>query len=83
VEGKMRGGFGFGFHPASTEILVGFLKSDSDEVILAATDSLRGKDTVQLSSEVIERLRNFSKQGSAPVQAVLADLFGRLSLTLE
>ncbi|KAF0811230.1 hypothetical protein IGB42_04304 [Andreprevotia sp. IGB-42] len=70
-------------HPASTEILIDLLESDSDEVVLAAADSLRGKDTVQLSSEVIERLWNISKQGSAPVQAVLGGLFGRLGLTLD
>ncbi|GLR14012.1 hypothetical protein GCM10007907_28020 [Chitinimonas prasina] len=70
-------------HPASTEVLIDFLGSESDEVVLAAADSLRGKNTVQLSSEVIERLWGISEKGSPPVQVVLRDLFGRLGLKLE
>jgi len=63
--------------PVSVDILLGFLASSSDDVVVAAADSLRSKSDIQLTTESIGRLKNLSTQGAAPVKAVLANLLAR------
>lgn len=67
-------------HPVSTEVLIGLLASSNDDVVVAAADSLRSKRDFQLHVNSIERLTNLSRQGSAPVRAVLDSLLARFGV---
>ena len=64
-------------HPASKDILIGLLASESDDVVVAAADSLRSMGDATLTSESVERLKKLSVQGSAPVRAVLEIFLNR------
>ncbi|WP_396267738.1 hypothetical protein [Ideonella sp.] len=65
-------------HPVSRDVLVEFLASQNDDVVVAAADSLRSKDEVHLTLDSIERLRRLSAHGSAPVKAVLSRFLSQL-----
>lgn len=67
-------------HPISLEILIGLLAAKNDDVVVAAADSLRSKTNLKLPMNSIERLTSLSRQGSAPVKAVLVNLLGQLGL---
>lgn len=65
-------------HPVSTEILIELLESKSDDVVVAAADSLRSKGDTQVSADSIDRLRSLAERGSAPIKAVLNNLLRQL-----
>jgi hypothetical protein len=65
-------------NPISVEILVKFLRSDCDEVVVAAADSLRSIGNVEISADSLNRVTHLAESGSALIQMVLADFLKRI-----
>lgn len=65
-------------HPVSSEILIKFLTSKDENIIVAAADSLRSKSIFQFPKDAIENLNILAKQGSEPVRAVVGNLLEKI-----
>lgn len=65
-------------HPVSTMVLVKFLSSENDDVVVAAADSLRSKSDAHIPVDSIEKLKNLWFNGSPPVKAALGDFLSRM-----
>lgn len=67
-------------HPTATVVLLKLLDSAEKDVILAAADSLRDRNIVQIPSDAIEKLKELADQGSPPVTAVIKNIFAKLNV---
>ncbi|MHA6829294.1 hypothetical protein ACQUJV_24215 [Ralstonia pseudosolanacearum] len=65
-------------HPAATALLVNLLASDSEDIVVAAADSLRSTADVQIPPHAIEKLRRLLEASSPVVKLVLTDFLKRV-----
>ena len=66
-------------HPAAEKICVKLMSTNSDDVVVAAADSLRSIPGAHFPEGAAGRLGAISADGSPPVSAVLAEMLARFS----
>lgn len=64
----------------ATQILLTLLTAQEKDVVIAAADSLRGRDLseIVMPEKALAQLREIMASGAPPVNAVLGDFFARL-----